>query len=86
MPDHHRGDTALGKSSIPEWVSLKDWDNCLKYDFECMIKYLSDRGITRISCIGFCWGAWAWAKACSEGFDFKCCIGEAGSARSYADE
>ncbi|GMH71657.1 hypothetical protein TrLO_g15413 [Triparma laevis f. longispina] len=74
MPDCHRGDTALGKPDIPKWVAEVDYDVVGK-DLEDIRSYLSSLEITSISSIGFCWGAWAWAKAASSNFNFKCCIG-----------
>ncbi|GMH52918.1 hypothetical protein TrST_g3862 [Triparma strigata] len=75
MPDCHRGDSALNKPDIPKWVSKTDWSPTIKCDFDLLKVYLDEKGVTSISAIGFCWGAWAWAKAASEGFEFKCAVG-----------
>ena len=75
MPDCHRGDTAAGKADIPTWVAQTPWDPLVKADMEVCFEFAKSKGCTKFSAIGFCWGAWAWAKAASNGFGFACCVG-----------
>lgn len=62
MPDIMRGDTManhLGSEEVKQAFLSKwaQWNLC-EGDCATIFNYLTDKGITKIGSVGFCWGAW----------------------------
>ena len=74
MPDVHRGKTAEGEADLLGWVAGNSgWEEVLSADFEAIMQEFERVGVTSVGALGFCWGAWAWAKAAASGIDLKAC-------------
>lgn len=82
MPDCHRGTTKDSTDDFLEWVKSYGWENVVKNDFDTLLAFLAERQVTgRVGAIGFCWGAWAFCKASSEGVPLACGVGPHPSTR-----
>jgi dienelactone hydrolase len=71
MPDFFEGGSIepyyLAKK-VPEgkkWLQNFGWAHCGPI-LDHVYKHLSEQGVERTGSIGFCWGAWAVAKACQD--------------------
>ncbi|CAD7944545.1 unnamed protein product [Amoebophrya sp. A120] len=76
MPDCHRGDSAKGKPSVPDWVKDCEEKYPVVEDLKQVIACIQSATTPdiKISAIGHCWGAWAWAKAGEAGLPLVCGI------------
>jgi dienelactone hydrolase len=57
----------VGEMDIPkimEFAKKQDLDK-IKSMFNLLVKHLSDNGVKRFYCVGFCWGLWAAFKLAS---------------------
>ena len=61
--------------ALLQWVAETPWDPTVKGDFTLLMDFIKSKNLEKVCAIGFCWGAWAWAKAASSGFSFSCCVG-----------
>lgn len=87
--DNFRGETKDNHPDIFAWTSRHPYEgndksandadvHPVKDDIEATIQHLNkefDIQPSEISAIGFCWGVWPIAKACSRGIPFKCAVG-----------
>jgi len=55
-------------------VATFPFDGCIRDDFTSLFAHLQSLNITDVSSLGFCWGAWAFAKANEQGFKFSSCV------------
>jgi dienelactone hydrolase len=78
MPDCHRGETAdvEGKADMFGWIAESSWEAVVKGDVEAVMSVFAMNGIAPedVGALGFCFGAWVWAKAASEGVNFGACV------------
>jgi len=71
MPDFFRGGTIepFYRAGEPQrgkqWLRQFDWA-CVGAHLSAVHEHLRSLGIGRVGSIGFCWGAWAVAKACQD--------------------
>ena len=73
LPDMFRGDTANGKPDMVGWIAQTTWGS-IAPDFDALMAYFAGQGVTSVGAIGFCWGAWSFAKAASEGVSLRGCV------------
>mmetsp|Transcript_32629 Transcript_32629/g.91642 ORF Transcript_32629/g.91642 Transcript_32629/m.91642 type:complete len:245 (+) Transcript_32629:88-822(+) len=81
MSDPFYGDTAAGKPDVLAWILTHPWEKNVATDIGACMKFLGDKGCTRIGSVGFCWGVWANCKAASSGVPLKCIVGPHPSTR-----
>lgn len=60
-PFYQRGVPAEGKKELKRY----NWEHCSSY-LEHIFEHFAHHDIDRVGTIGFCWGAWAVAKACQD--------------------
>lgn len=71
MPDFFEGGSIepfYKAKQIPEgkqWLKKFNWAHCSPI-LEDVYAHLREKGVERTGSIGFCWGAWAVAKACQD--------------------
>ena len=55
-----------------EWFRQVPWDPIVRDYTQAGMEYLAlEKGVTEFCALGFCWGAWALAKASADGIPFK---------------
>merc|ERR1712039_730502 len=71
MPDFFEGGSIepfYKAKQVPEgkqWLKKFNWAHCSPI-LEDVYAHLREQGVERTGSIGFCWGAWAVAKACQD--------------------
>nr|ABO47864.1 putative endo-1,3;1,4-beta-glucanase [Alexandrium fundyense] len=71
MPDFFEGGSIepyYKAKQVPEgkrWLKKFNWAHCSQI-LDYVHAHLRERGVERTGSIGFCWGAWAVAKACQD--------------------
>lgn len=73
--DCFRGETKATNPQIVPWLKKYPFLPVVRGDVTSCFEYLKSKGVVDIGGMGFCWGAWAVAKASSESMEFKCGVG-----------
>ena len=71
--DCFRGETKENNPEIVPWLKKYPFETVVKPDIEACLEFLQSKNVmkSRVGSLGFCWGAWAIAKAAPHNY-FKC--------------
>lgn len=71
--DSFRGETKENNPALVPWLQKYPFETVVKPDIETCLEFLLSKNVTRsnVGALGFCWGAWAIAKAAPYNY-FKC--------------